>query len=250
MQFNHQKRYLVVTAYYKEDRSFLERCIRSVREQTMATDHLLVADGFAQDWVQRAGLRHIQLDQSHNDYGNTPRGIGALLAISERYDGFCFCDADNWFEPNHIASCLQTAADAEQDCDYVVARRYLRRPDETIIPINDEPIESHVDTNCFFFLPGSYHLVHLFANMPQELSSIGDRVFYNALRRQKLNMAVVHEPTVNYHCLWKPVYQAIGEIPPLEGKPSIDNSSIQYWISNLNPRQKELLSRRTGLSFG
>ena len=42
-------RCIVVTPYYTEDRSTLERCIRSVRSQSVATEHLLVADGNAQD---------------------------------------------------------------------------------------------------------------------------------------------------------------------------------------------------------
>ncbi len=243
-------RYLVVTAYYKEDRDLLERCIRSVKAQTVPTEHLMIADGFAQDWIDEAGVRHIKLDRSHRDYGNTPRGVGAVLAMAEGYDGFCFCDADNWVEPIHVEACLGAAARIGETCDYVIARRFLRRPDETVMPLPDEPIDHHVDTNCYFFLPGSYHLLHLFSNMPNELSSIGDRVFYSGLRARELQRAVVTYPTVNYHCLWLPCYAAIGEAPPEGAKPAIDGSVINQWISGLSPRQREIASRRSGLNLG
>jgi len=69
-------RVAVITPYYKEDRLVLERCLRSVRKQTVAVDHFLVSDGFPQDWLDHEEVRHFRLGKSHGDYGNTPRGIG------------------------------------------------------------------------------------------------------------------------------------------------------------------------------
>lgn len=249
MDTDHRPRYLVVTPYYKEDRGLLERCINSVKNQTVAIDHLLVADGFPQDWIDAAGVRHVKLDRSHGDYGNTPRGIGAVLAISEGYDGFCFCDADNWLEPNHVALCIHIAEKAGEDCDYVVSRRFFRRPDETIIPIGDEPIEKHVDTNCFFFLPGSYHTLHFFSGMPRELAGVGDRLFYIALKAAELNFAVVPVASVNYHCMWAPIYEAAQEIPPVGAKPNLDLQAVDQWLASLKPRERHVISRRTGIAF-
>jgi glycosyltransferase involved in cell wall biosynthesis len=249
MNADHSPRYLVVTPYYKEERFLLERCIASVKKQTIEVDHLLVSDGFPQDWLDFAGVRHIKLDRGHGDYGNTPRGIGAVLAIAEGYDGFCFCDADNWLEQNHIALCLIAARNAGEDCDFVISRRFLRRPDETIMSISDEPIESHVDTNCFFFLPGSYHSLHFFAGIPRELAGIGDRLFYLALKAAQLNVAVVDVPSVNYHCLWAPIYAAAKEEPPAGAKPHIDKQPMTDWLSSRTPRERQVISRMTGLTF-
>jgi len=242
-----RKRYMVITAYYKESRDFLDRCLRSVARQTVPADHMLVADGHPQAWLDDAGVRHIKLDRSHGDYGNTPRGIGSLLAMAENYDGFCYCDADNWFEDGHIEACLAAAAEIGDGCDYVIAQRYLRRPDETIMPLEDEHIDHAVDTNCFFFLPGSYHALYRFSNMPRELSSIGDRVFYAALKAYDLRRALVPTRTVNYHNLWLPSYAALGEAPPEGAKPAINMSDINAWVTALNPREREIASRRSGL---
>jgi hypothetical protein len=63
-----------------------------------------VSDGFPQDWLDSANVRHIRLGRPHNDAGNTPRGLGALLAVSEGYDGIGLLDADNWYDEDHIAA--------------------------------------------------------------------------------------------------------------------------------------------------
>src|ERR1700731_4980422 len=101
-------RYAIITPYHEESRDQLERCIRSVSAQTVPTDHIIVADGRPQDWIDATGARHLRLDRAHGDYGNTPRGLGAMLAIAERYDGIGLLDADNWLEPEHVAACVAT----------------------------------------------------------------------------------------------------------------------------------------------
>ena len=46
-------RYIIITPYAREDQALLERCIDSVRRQTVRTDHFLVADGYPQEWIGR-----------------------------------------------------------------------------------------------------------------------------------------------------------------------------------------------------
>lgn len=248
-------RILVITAYYKEERALIERTIRSVAAQTAATkgraivDHMLVADGYPQDWIDGAGVRHVRLDRGHGDYGNTPRGVGSALAIVEGYDAFCYCDADNWYEPGHVEACLDAAAKGGDAVDYVIARRTMRRPDESVIKIADEPIENHVDTNCFFFLPGSFHLVHHFAAIPRQMSIIGDRLFFAVLKAARLKVAVIGFPTVAYLCLWEAIYRAIGEVPPADAKPSADYSVVDRWLRTLTDRERLVVSRRAGIPF-
>jgi hypothetical protein len=242
-------RYAIVTPYYKEPRALLERCIGSVARQTIQVDHILVADGYPQEWVASVPVRHIRLDRSHGDFGNTPRGIGSMLAIAEQYDGFGLLDADNWLEPDHVEACIRTfnSTSAHEKIDYVIAKRHLRRPDETIIPAQDEPNEEHVDTNCFFFFPPSYYLVPYFGTMPKELSPVCDRIFYQALRARGLKAAVCEIVTVNYHCLWECFYQSIGETPPEGAKPVIDTAKVQAWINAQSPQNVHLIQRLSGI---
>ncbi len=243
---NGTAKFAIVTAYYKEEKYLLDRCLQSVRNQTVHADHIVVADGFAQAWIDDEPVRHIKLDRAHGDYGNTARGVGAVLAVAEDYDGIAFLDADNWLEPEHIAECLNAASRVDP-CDYVVARRNLKRPDETTLPIDDEPIATHVDTSCFFFLPGSYHMVPRFAGIPRKLSIIGDRLFYQELAAQPLSRAIVAPKTVNYLCMWESIYRAASETPPPGAKPNVDSPPMTDWLKNLSPQEKRVVARRTCL---
>ncbi len=56
-----------------------------------------VSDGFPNLELMKWNIKHISLPQSHTDYGNTPRGIGSLVADIEGYDFIAYLDADNWF---------------------------------------------------------------------------------------------------------------------------------------------------------
>jgi hypothetical protein len=119
------------------------------------------------------GVRHIKLDVSHGDYGNTPRGIGAQLAISEGYCGVAFLDADNWYDSDHVQVCIEAAKSLTGnyiDCDYVIARRRLISPD-----FKSEVIISEgrsMDTNLYFFCPGSYFMVPYWNLMPKEVPAV------------------------------------------------------------------------------
>lgn len=238
-------RYAIITPYYKENRSLLERCIASVRNQSMAADHFLIADGSPQAWIDEAGVRHFKLDRGHGDFGNTPRGVGALIAIGEEYDGIGLLDADNWLEPDHLAACLAAARGTPVACDYVIAQRTFRRPDESIMPVPEEP--GHVDTNCFLFLRGSFGVIPHWAMMPKNLSPFCDRYFYYTLRRHPFTAARVPQPTVNYHCLWEWMYRALGETPPVEAKPSLDVDKPGRWLRSLSRREQEIAARLLGV---
>ena len=240
-------RYAIVTPYFGETRQKLERCFRSVRRQTVAVDHIVVADGFAQQWIDGEPVRHLRLDMSHDDFGGTPRGLGALLAASEGYRGIGFLDADNWIADDHVERCVDAASEVGPDCDYVVARRFLTRPDGTTIEVKNPPLSEDVDTNCLFFLEGSYHSLHHWVTIPRQLSAINDRVVVSALKNYGLRPARVKEPTVFYECLWSSIYQSVGEVPPPNAKPNVDPIPIYAWLDTLPDRELTIASRRSGL---
>jgi len=240
-------RYLIVTPYYKEADHFLSRCIESVRKQSVRCDHILVADGVPSAFVDSQGVRHIKLDKNHNDFGNTPRGVGCLIGVSEGYDGIGLLDADNWLEPIHIASCIEAASSffgGIRECDFVVARRYLRRPDETIMQIAEEP--GLIDTSNFFFLPGSFDALSFWATMPKAVSPTCDRVFTQILARRGYKAAFVQKPTVNYHNLWACSYQALNEPIPDDAKPYADIRKGLRELGARSPREIEIINRLAG----
>jgi glycosyltransferase involved in cell wall biosynthesis len=244
------KRYAIITPYHKEKRSLIQRCIDSVKSQHVKnksiTEHLLIADGFPQTWIDHEQVRHFKLDREHGDNGNTPRGIGALIAIGEEYDGIGVLDADNWLDDDHIQACLEAAASCEGGvCDYVIAKRRFRRPDESILPISEQV--GLVDTSCFFFLRGAFNVLPHWAMMPRALSPICDRLFIAMLKRYSFQVAYIGRPTVNYHCLWEGVYRDLGEQPPPEANHFVDGHRIEGWINSLNPRELEIACRLSGV---
>jgi glycosyltransferase involved in cell wall biosynthesis len=238
-----RSRYAIVTPYYQEERAVLQRCRDSVAAQTLAADHILVADGFPQDWIDGEAARHIRLDSAHGDYGNTARGLGALLAAAEDYDGIGFLDADNWYERDHVARCVATG---ETGADLVLARRRFVRPDTSPMPMSDDP--NHADTSCYWFQPGSYHLLRYWLTMPRGLALIGDRVFYRLVTEQKLSVARVAEVTVNYLCLWESDYRRIGETPPPGAKPNVQLNIAQF-LGALSPDRRRVLKRLCGIDL-
>jgi glycosyltransferase involved in cell wall biosynthesis len=243
-------KYVFVTPYFKEDQKLIKRCLESVRNQTISCDHILVADGFPQKWIDDTGVRHLSLDRSHGDAGNTPRGLGALLAIAEEYDGIGLLDADNWLENNHLEVCLNAADKVEGgivNCDFVIAQRYFRRFDETIMPIEEQP--GHVDTSCFFFLPGSYSFLPRWSLMPRRVSAAGDRFFYAFIMQKILTVATTGIKTVNYHCTYVYPYLGLGETPPPEAKELPLDEFFNRTRMARDEREAVVLNRLVGLEF-
>ena len=203
-------------------------------------DHFLVADGFVQSWIDCAGVRHIKLDRAHGDYGNTARGLGALLAVADKYDGIGFLDADNFLDPDHVARCVERGAQ-EPRPDALIARRRFVRPDGSELHLSEEP--DHIDTNSWWFLDGAYHLLPFWVLIPRQMTPIGDRVFAGLTETAKLVCAPLSQATVNYTCLWEGVYRLIGETPPEGAKPDIDLKAVLRWMIALEGEKRRNVAR-------
>lgn len=239
----------VVTPYYKEAREVLERCLASVAGQSVAADHFLIADGYPQSWLEAQPVRHLTLDRAHDNFGNTPRAIGALLAIGEGYDAIGFLDADNWLETDHLAHCLEVAEGASDGpCDYVLAKRIFWRPDGGILEIPEGSDVFDGDTNCYLFFPGSFHMLAIWGTMPQEIAVVADRMFFRAMQVAGLRQVRATRKTVNYETLFEGTYRLAGETPPPNAK-WVDFAAAVEWIDSLDPREREVAERRVGAPF-
>jgi len=246
-----QRRYAVITPYYREDRATLERCLASVAAQTIPADHILVADGFPQDWLEAAGVRHIRLDRAHGDYGNLARGLGAQLAIAEKYDAIAFLDADNVYRDEHLEMCLAAAREAPR-APYVIAQRDYVRPDGSTMPLGrseDFPDGDHVDTNCYLFLPPAYPLLHHWCTLPREFSAVGDRLFRQLLKARLPAPALTARKTVAYTCLFEGLYRALGEAPPPGAKPGVDWRPALAWLEARAAEELPLIDELSGVAL-
>lgn len=243
-------RVAVVTPYHKEPRPWLERCIASVRAQTHpGVEHWLVADGHPQPWIESAGVRHLRLDRAHGDYGNTPRAVGGLLAASEGADAVSFLDADNWYAPDHVASCVAVAA--ARPVDGVVALRHLARDDGSVLPIGlaEDIAGSHVDTSCHFLCRGAFHALARWALMPRPMAAVGDRFFLRSLHEDGLVVGRTGRKTVYYLCTWADCFRLAGEEPPPYAKAAIDARPVAAWIDGLDDRETRIVRRLAGVTL-
>ena len=87
------------------------------------------------------------------------------------------------------SAALEAASSVGPDCDYVIAKRFFTRPDGTTIDVKNLQLSEDVDTNCLFFLEGSYHSLHHWVTIPRQLSAINDRVVVSALKNYGLRPA-------------------------------------------------------------
>lgn len=236
----------VITPYHSETRKFLERCTESVRAQTMSCRHYLIVDGPASvcqcSPTQPDDARHIVLGECHNDHGNTPRGIGGLLAVSEGADAVCFLDPDNLYDPDHVEVCA-TLAEKTPGADFVIARRRIVLPDGTPVPGEDEP--NHVDTSCFFLLPGAFHIIPQLVLQPKALACVGDRLFLAAL--EGLRCVATERPTVTYTSDYRAHYETAGVEPPPDAKGTVYLDKLMGWWRGKTAMERAIILRQLGL---
>lgn len=241
----------VVTAYYREPREDLQRCLDSVAAQTHPCTHLLVSDGHPAEFIDALPVRHVKLGAAHADYGDTPRAVGSLLAVREGYDAVAYLDADNYYLPEHVRGMIDAAAAAGDGFDVITARRFFVRPDGSRMPIADEPYQSHTDTSCYLILRGAFPLLPLWALMPRPLSIVGDRVFWRAILARGLKVGHLPAQTVGYRSLWKNQYEALGETPPPGAKeigPQVLEAA-RWWFA-LGEIEKAAAARLLGFDPG
>ena len=238
----------IITPYYREPPDQIEQCLGSVRGQTStaAIKHYLISDGFPQDIPADPSIVHVRLPTPHGDYGNTPRGIGSMLAVSEGADVLMFLDADNYLDADHVEMCLAAASGGQ---DIVVARRRIVTPDGRVLiedPDGSDFTNNYPDTNCVILMPGAVHLAHYWAIQPKQLTVYGDYVFWNSLRAQPLSGKVLGRATINYRTVWRVHYEQAGETPPPEARPETDVEPLIKWWKGLSPREREVVNRRVG----
>jgi glycosyltransferase involved in cell wall biosynthesis len=210
-------RVAVVTPYYQERPQLLAQCHDSVRKQTYACTHVLVADGHPQPQMAQADALHIVLPRAHQDNGNTARMIGAMSAMNQGFDAVAFLDADNWYEPDHIARMV--ALHRRTQADVCTAARWVVREDGSPMFVDWEcDGVDFVDTSCFWLTGRALNLIPLWGAMPRGGGPIGDRVFWRAVINQGLSRAHDPHPSVAFRSRYRFHYEHAGETPPPDAK--------------------------------
>ncbi len=211
-------RIAVITPYCGEPTSMLAQCHHSVLAQSVAADHWLVADGRPDPAVAGWQARHVALPEPHGDNGNTPRAVGSVLAQAGGYEFIAYLDADNWFEPGHLASLL--ALIEEGRVPVACAWRSFHRLDGTPMAITEteEDQLAHVDTSAYLIHRRAFALLDCWHRMPRQLSPICDRVFFRALQHQRWGFGFTRERSVGFRSRYASHYQTLGLPPPPDAK--------------------------------
>lgn len=228
-----KKIFAVITAYHKEPKELILRAIESVQKMKPTGFHIkhyLIADGHPQDFSNE-NVQHIQLPHEHRDYGDTPRLIGAALAIREGCEGLMFLDADNIVYESHLQLTHQKFTNDNNNI--VIAKRDFLRPNGSKITITSAEDEdfSHVDTGCFVFFDEAVFEALQWIKIPSKLSAFGDRYFWNLLRHNRNSFGATDTATIGYTCLWEGVYVDINESPPPDAKKLDWTEMEDYWDS-------------------
>ena len=241
-----EPRIAVLTPYLREPLATLERCHRSVRRQTVHCEHILVANGFARDEVDAWPVRHLRLSTSSANYGDTPRRIAGEAVTNAGFDAVVYLDADNWLRPRHVESLFAChLAYAAAVCH---SARTFHRPDGSIMPLvlGGDNVD-HVDTSCLFVAPGAFDLITIWGTWPRELSSIDDRIFWQAARSRH-TIAFSGALTSCYEASHFSFYRTLGEAPPAGTRPDIDLTAVFAWHARLSDLEREALDLRWGFS--
>ena len=221
----------IITPYYKENIKLIKRCYESCKSQTYKASHFLVSDGFPNPEINNWDVNHIILSEAHNDYGNTPRGIGALSAINQGFNVILFLDADNWFENKHLESVLEMKI-ANLSFDIISTYRNLVLPSGEIVKSDKVDLEKkHIDTNCMIFFESSFFLLPFWTTMTKELSVIGDRIMFKRFKDNNLKIGFTEQKTVNYRTNFK-VHYLKNEINPPKDSKELNLSNLKKFSEN------------------
>lgn len=209
----------VVTPYFKEPTEVLLRCHQSVLSQTVSADHFMIADGFPDAELDRISVQHVKLPRSHADNGNTPRGIGGMLARNEGYDFVTYLDADNWYHDIHIESML--SKHHETKSEVVTSFREFYDHTGQVLDITEAAEDQllHVDTSCFFISRSAFSLLPIWMQMPRELGPVCDRVFLAAMKHHRIGFVSTSKRTVAFSTQYAFHYYLARRAPPEGSKP-------------------------------
>ena len=233
----------VVTPYCRESPAVLQRCVKSVRAQTIPCDHFLVADGHPLPAISNHKfLKHIVLPSPHGDNGNVARTVGGLAAAAQGYDAIAYLDADNGFMPDHLESLIELQA--ATGTPLVASWRSFFRPDGSRLAVLSEEEERGdlVDTSCWLVTRPAFDLLDAWL-MPLPLSPVCDRVFFATTKFRGHAFASTRRRTVLFTTTYRYHYELAEEEPPADAKSGV-RQAAHDWLQE--PANRSETAARLG----
>jgi hypothetical protein len=170
----------------------------------------MVADGHPADCVDAWSIRHIKFDEEHADFGCTPRCIGAVAAITLGYDAVGFLDADNWYAPDHVETCVSTLSGGNAEA--VFASRHFITPDGQLLHLEElnEVTHSTADTSCHFISSKAAFSLPWWGLMPPQVKAANDRFVFGLIQAWNLRSAWTGRKSVYYETNYASHFRAAG----------------------------------------
>lgn len=217
----------VITPYYRTPAEWLNTCHRSVRAQTLPATHLLVCDGDEPADIPDFRGGHVILRRNHADYGNTPRLVGCYHAALQGADAIAFLDADNWYDPGHLAGMIaQMRARGLEAC---ASARMLHRLDGSpLLRCPHVDGVALIDTSCLVVMRSAFQHLTAWCLGSDEEMGVSDQVVWRYLRQMKVRTGFVDQATVAYRTRHKIHYEMAGEMPPPETVRRADTRGGRY----------------------
>lgn len=226
----------VITPYHTEPLDMLERAHKTVLAQTHPCTHYMIADGHARSEIDHWQVRHVTLPTAHHNNGNTPRAIGSLDAIGADFDAIAYLDADNWFEPEHIANLVKHQA--ETGANIVSSGRVIHGMDgEILLPEGEqEDGTATVDTSTMLFDRSAFAVLPLWGTMPNELGPNCDRYIFKGA--QALGCTHHHSGhlTLHFTSRYGPHYRAAGQPVPADATAMHAMKDSDQFIRRVGPK--------------
>jgi glycosyltransferase involved in cell wall biosynthesis len=206
----------------------LRRAVESVLNQTHKNVRCMVVvdgEGYEMDAGDaiygKYGLDNKHWDMKRIDTLQLPQNTGAngyrcfriygAIPFLVNTDWIAYLDDDNWFEPEHIANCVEACKSGPLDWCFTLRNIWhndkLLCPDHCesvgLWPAWHDPAQRHIDTNCFFMrremavaVGPHWHRSRFDDKGIVQVSA--DTVVANVLMNDEPRHALIAKPTVNY----------------------------------------------------
>lgn len=206
----------VVTPYHSDDYRYIGQCRSSVINQTVSVDHIVVCDGCCEPANVTPFDRAILLNNRYNDFGNFPRGFGALIAYDLGYDVISFLDADNFFHPKHIERALELGISTKNTSVCASGRVIVSEHGELIGRCEVSNGIKFADTSTITIFNPVKELLAYWLTIRSEHAAVGDRIFFDHVRRLNLAVHWTGQHTVAYRARSASFYRQLG-LTPVKG---------------------------------
>ena len=226
----------VITPCFDESAEVLHACHESVRSQSVESMHFFVSDGP----LESAGIpksKHVirlDLPRNFSDNGNTPRALGAVMAIAMDFNPIFLLDADNWYSPDHVENALNLKRQ-QPSLDVIFSSRKIVLDDGTIYSdVPEDQNQSFADTSTMCFFESSFNILPSFSFIPKALSPVCDRIIFKTILEFGYKVAWTGIPSLFFRSHYLNHYLLAGR-KPAEPLHDPDWAALRYSLKQELP---------------